>query len=44
MRFHCANGLGDAALFRTLEAGADPANNVRVGYFSGSQFHNGFVL
>jgi len=30
------------AQFRTLEAGAGPASNVKVGYFSGSQFHNGF--
>ena len=31
------------AQYRTLEAGAGPGSNVRVGYFSGSQFHNGFA-
>jgi len=31
------------AQFCTLEAGAGPANNLRVGYFGGSQFHNGFA-
>ena len=31
------------AQFRTLEAGAGPASNFRVGYVSGSQFHNGFA-
>ena len=34
---------GGTAQFRTLEAGAGPAGNFRVGYFSGSQFHNGFA-
>jgi len=34
---------GGTALFRTLETGACPASNVRVGYFSGSQSHNGFA-
>jgi len=34
---------GGTAQFRTLEAGAGPASNVRVVYFSGSQFHNGFA-
>ena len=31
------------AQFCTLEAGAGPASNVMVGYFSGSQFYNGFA-
>jgi len=31
------------AQFRTLETGAGPAGNFRVGYFSGSQFHNAFT-
>jgi len=34
---------GGTAQFRTLEAGAGPDSTVRVGYFSGSQFHNGFA-
>ena len=34
---------GGTAEFRILEAGAGPASNFRVGYFSGSQFHNGFA-
>ena len=34
---------GGTAEFRILETGAGPANNFRVGYFSGSQFHNGFA-
>ena len=34
---------GSTAQFRTLEAGVGPAINVRVGYFSSSQFHNGFA-
>jgi len=34
---------GSTAQFRILEAGVGPAINVRVGYFSGSQFHNGFA-
>ena len=34
---------GGTAQFRTLEAGAGPASNVRVGYFSGIQLHNGFA-
>jgi len=35
---------GGTAQFRSIEAGADPASNVRVGYFSGSSFHNGLAL
>ena len=34
---------GGTAQFRTLEAGAGPNSNVRMGYFSGCQFHNGFA-
>jgi len=34
---------GGTVQFRTLEPGAGPASNVRVRYFSGSQFHNGFA-
>ena len=34
---------GGTAQFRTLEAGACTASNVRVVYFSGSQFHIGFA-
>jgi len=38
----CKWSVGTAQ-FRTLEAGAGPAGNFKVGYFSGSQFHNGFA-
>jgi len=34
---------GGTAQFRALDARAGPASNVRVVYFSGSQFHNGFA-
>jgi len=38
----CTWSVGTAQL-RTLEAAAGPASNFRVGYFSGSQFYNGFA-
>jgi len=34
---------GDTAQFRTLATGAGIPSNVRVGYFSVSQSHNGFA-
>ena len=34
---------GDTAHFRTSATGAGIASNIRVGYFSGSQSHNGFA-
>ena len=42
MRFHCANGLVVLRSF-ARERQAGPASNIKVGYFSGSQFHNGFA-
>jgi len=38
----CKWSLGTAQ-FRTLEAGAGPTSNFRVGYVSGGQFHNGLA-
>jgi len=38
----CKWSVGTAQ-FHTLEAGAGPAGKFRVGFFSGSQFHNGFA-
>jgi len=34
---------GGTAQFCPLDAGAGPTSNIRVVYFSGSQFHKGFA-
>jgi len=34
---------GNTAQFRTFAAEAGISSNIRVGYFSGSQSHNGFA-